>query len=104
MRKEHYPSISAAEQRISLALQRFEAVMRKSGVVEKKPVMPKLSDLYSGIGEGVVNVPTTLSRSVTGPSDIGMEKKGSVCPCRAAAGHTEGWCGVAGGGVPACDH
>ena len=27
-----------------------------------------------------------------------------ACPCRAAAGHTSGWCGVAGGGVPACDH
>lgn len=26
------------------------------------------------------------------------------CPCRAADGHSTGWCGVAGGGVPACDH
>lgn len=25
------------------------------------------------------------------------------CPCRAAQG-LDGWCGVAGGGVPACDH
>ena len=27
-----------------------------------------------------------------------------ACPCRAAQGHTTGWCGVAGGGVPGCDH
>ena len=27
-----------------------------------------------------------------------------ACPCRAQKGHTSGWCGVAGGGVPACDH
>lgn len=30
--------------------------------------------------------------------------KGNPCPCRAAQGHTSGWCGVAGGGVPGCDH
>lgn len=28
---------------------------------------------------------------------------GSTCSCRRAQGRT-GWCGVAGGGVPACDH
>ncbi len=26
------------------------------------------------------------------------------CPCRRAKGYFAGWCGVAGGGVPACDH
>jgi hypothetical protein len=30
--------------------------------------------------------------------------KGNPCYCRAAKGFTDGWCGVAGGGVPACDH
>lgn len=30
--------------------------------------------------------------------------KGNPCPCRAAKGFTDGWCGVAGGGVPGCDH
>ena len=28
----------------------------------------------------------------------------TACPCRSAQGETSGWCGVAGGGVPACDH
>ena len=28
----------------------------------------------------------------------------TACPCRSAKGFTDGWCGVAGGGVPACDH
>lgn len=26
------------------------------------------------------------------------------CLCRRQQGFKEGWCGVAGGGVPACDH
>lgn len=26
------------------------------------------------------------------------------CPCRRALGLSEDWCGVAGGGVPACEH
>jgi hypothetical protein len=29
---------------------------------------------------------------------------GNPCPCRYAQGYTDGWCGVAGGGVPGCDH
>ena len=27
-----------------------------------------------------------------------------ACTCRAAKGEVKGWCGVAGGGVPGCDH
>lgn len=27
-----------------------------------------------------------------------------VCMCRSREGFTEGWCGVAGGGVPGCEH
>lgn len=34
----------------------------------------------------------------------GLPTYGSACPCRVAQGYTSGWCGVAGGGVPACDH
>lgn len=30
--------------------------------------------------------------------------KAPACPCRQAKGYTHGWCGVAGGGVPGCDH
>ncbi len=26
------------------------------------------------------------------------------CPCRLKDGHAYGWCGVAGGGVPGCEH
>ena len=53
-----------------------------------------------------VIVPTTLARTVTG---LGYEpsvaqEKSTACPCRAAKGHKHGWCGVAGGGVPGCDH
>jgi hypothetical protein len=32
------------------------------------------------------------------------DRTGRPCGCRAAQGYTTGWCGVAGGGVPACDH
>lgn len=27
-----------------------------------------------------------------------------VCGCRKQQGFSSGWCGIAGGGVPACDH
>lgn len=30
--------------------------------------------------------------------------KGNPCYCRAMQGYKDGWCGVAGGGVPGCDH
>jgi hypothetical protein len=33
-----------------------------------------------------------------------QKPKGNPCPCRHAQGFTDGWCGVAGGGVPGCDH
>jgi len=33
-----------------------------------------------------------------------IRRKGPACPCRGANGYLAGWCGVAGGGVPACDH
>ncbi len=33
-----------------------------------------------------------------------MKNRGPVCPCRKAKGYLAGFCGVAGGGVPACDH
>ena len=31
-------------------------------------------------------------------------QRGGPCACRAAAGKDGGWCGVAGGGVPGCEH
>jgi hypothetical protein len=32
------------------------------------------------------------------------ESSAPPCYCRAMQGYTSGWCGVAGGGVPGCDH
>lgn len=33
-----------------------------------------------------------------------IAKRGPPCPCRQRRGILAGWCGVAGGGVPACEH
>lgn len=33
-----------------------------------------------------------------------IKKRGAACSCRREKGKLTGWCGVAGGGVPACDH
>lgn len=33
-----------------------------------------------------------------------VEQQRTCCPCRAVQGYTSGWCGVAGGGVPGCEH
>ena len=37
-------------------------------------------------------------------ADETRASRGKPCGCRAAKGYTSGWCGVAGGGVPGCDH
>ena len=36
--------------------------------------------------------------------ELAKIRAGRACPCRAEKGLSSGWCGVAGGGVPACDH
>ena len=33
-----------------------------------------------------------------------IAKRGDPCPCRRENGKLTGWCGNAGGGVPACEH
>jgi hypothetical protein len=36
--------------------------------------------------------------------EVSKIRAARACPCRTAQGYTTGWCGVAGGGVPGCDH
>jgi len=36
--------------------------------------------------------------------DAYLKRQPHACGCRLAKGFTHGWCGVAGGGVPGCDH
>ena len=36
--------------------------------------------------------------------DMVIAKRGAPCPCRRAKGKLTAWCGVAGGGVPGCEH
>lgn len=47
----------------------------------------------------VMDVPPVHNRANTGGA---MPR--NLCMCRNQQGLTEGWCGVAGGGVPACEH
>jgi hypothetical protein len=47
---------------------------------------------------------TRAERELTEWAATQHKPKGNPCPCRAAQGFTDGWCGVAGGGVPGCDH
>ena len=37
-------------------------------------------------------------------AEVRAPKGGYPCHCRTTKGYSYGWCGVAGGGVPACDH
>ena len=41
---------------------------------------------------------------VKNPKEVNSIREMNVCPCRQKKGETEGWCGVTGPGVPACDH
>lgn len=36
--------------------------------------------------------------------ELAIATRGRACACRREKGKLIGWCGVAGGGVPACDH
>jgi hypothetical protein len=48
--------------------------------------------------------PQVQTQAAATQSDTVFSAFPSVCYCRKMAGHTTGWCGRAGGGVPACDH
>jgi len=50
----------------------------------------------------VVEIPDVLP--VHNRANTGGAMPRHVCMCRDRQGLTEGWCGVAGGGVPACEH
>ena len=44
-------------------------------------------------------------RTMENIAKLGWDKAlNPPCPCRSAKGFTFGWCGVAGGGVPGCEH
>ncbi len=45
-----------------------------------------------------------VSESLARDARYEAENNKTACGCRQARGYTSGWCGVAGGGVPACDH
>ena len=51
----------------------------------------------------VISVPVQIQTPAP-TTTLGPTVVNSACFCRREKGFTEGWCGVAGGGVPACDH
>jgi hypothetical protein len=65
----------------------------------------KLYDTHSGSSYG------WTMRTMQKVARIGKDKFATLaaaenppCPCRKAEGCWSGWCGVAGGGVPGCEH
>ena len=44
------------------------------------------------------------SQQLRHEEEIAKIRSERACGCRQEKGFTSGWCGVAGGGVPACDH
>eukprot|EP00047_Mylnosiga_fluctuans_P017472 m.61617 g.61617 ORF g.61617 m.61617 type:complete len:135 (+) comp7095_c0_seq1:88-492(+) len=59
---------------------------------------------YSASAEQPPPYDAMFNVSGTSSSDLNPPAPVPACMCRREQGYTEGWCGVAGGGVPACDH
>ena len=70
-----------------------------------KPIKPSPTTYNKALGDACV-ISGNIPAGVTIDSSDGSAtyKPPSVCSCRKASGFTSGWCGVAGFGVPACDH
>ncbi len=73
---------------------------------EKMP-LEKLMQLQTILAAPVpvpVPVPVALTEAKPREEEYCSQRSSPPCGCRAAKGYTYGWCGVAGGGVPGCDH
>jgi hypothetical protein len=65
----------------------------------------KLYDSHSGSSYGWT-MRTMQKIAVLGKDNFAKiaATENPPCSCRKKAGYWSGWCGVAGGGVPGCDH
>lgn len=50
------------------------------------------------------NCQETVRPSIATKKDVNVNENIPACSCRRAQGFERGWCSVAGGGVPGCDH
>lgn len=81
-------------------------VMRQMESIAKRGWEAYANDTRAAIAMKQLRIEERLARERSERSrvDPPVPMRSSVCPCREAQGYTSGWCGVAGGGVPACDH
>jgi hypothetical protein len=73
-----------------------------TSLLSVEPSLKPVSKVEPKVEESVKNEVITHEIS----ADVSSERQSTnePCSCRKKAGFTSGWCGVAGGGVPACDH
>lgn len=66
----------------------------------------KLKDSHSGASFGftMTLVHDIAKNGWENHKNAAIQRHGAACPCRRAKGKAIRWCGVAGGGVPACEH
>ncbi len=74
------------------------------------PNLDKISEVMTYQGHSGSSFAWTM-RTMQQVARLGWETFAEVvstnnppCPCRRRSGQWAGWCGVAGGGVPACEH
>lgn len=79
-------------------------VMRQMEAIAKRGWTAYANDTRAAVSMKQLRIEETLARERSERALPAMPTYGSACPCRMAQGFTSGWCGVAGGGVPACDH
>ena len=92
------PTIVAAANNTSNSLTNFANAMEKDPVA--RSLIPDLDQQIAGVRKYVEAVEDAKKDPSTWKKSAGFPYP---CPCHMAQGK-EGWCGVAGFGVPACEH
>ena len=64
---------------------------KEKAILEKAILEKAISDLANDLKISEFSKPITISKL-------------APCSCRKASGLIDGWCSVAGGGVPGCEH
>jgi hypothetical protein len=76
----------------------------KGFVFSSHPNLDRINAAMKYTGHSGTSYGWTM-RTMENIAKLGWDKAlNPPCPCRRERGLTSGWCGVAGGGVPGCEH
>lgn len=98
----NHSSLSLCHTHKTLYFENVVVVVSLSVPTPPAPTSTSTSASVSVVPAPVLPSPTSAPAPAPTPEPVSVHIP--PCGCRVARGYTSGWCGVAGGGVPACDH